>query len=101
MRRQLGFGRSQPERLTARTPAADISFKNTLAARPTFLATPVCRKMPCRYVIPIAANEDRSTKVTVGSLTRGVVDIAGIDVARAPAATRQRHPDRRHGARQR
>ena len=36
--------------------------------------------MPCRDVIPIAANEDRAASVTVGSLARGIVNVAGIDV---------------------
>jgi len=83
MRPQLGFRRSEPHRLTARTPAAGICFKNTVTARPAFVATPVSGKMPCRDVIPIAANEDRATRMTVGSLARGVVNIAGIDVMEA------------------
>src|SRR6478672_2696469 len=83
MRRQLGFRRSEPHRLTARTPVAGLCFKNTVTARPAFVATPVSGKMPCRDVIPIAANEDCATGMTVGSLARGVVNIAGIDVMEA------------------
>ena len=58
---QLGFRRSQPHRLTARSPAASVYFKNTVAAGATFVAAADSGKMPCRDVIPIAANEDRVT----------------------------------------
>ena len=36
--------------------------------------------MPCRDVIPIAGNEDRAASVTVGSLPRRIVNVAGIEV---------------------
>src|SRR2546430_5201973 len=51
--------------------------------RSAFGATTVSGKMPCRDVIPIAANKDRAAMVTVGGLARGVVNIAGIDVMQA------------------
>jgi hypothetical protein len=39
--------------------------------------------MPCRDVIPIATNEEYAARVTVSSLARGIVNIAGIDVMEA------------------
>ena len=78
MRRQCGIERWQPQLLTARSPAAGICFKHTFAARAAFGATTVSGKMPFRDVTPIAPNEDRATRVTVGSLARGVANIAGI-----------------------
>src|SRR5215467_9927775 len=39
--------------------------------------------MPRRDVIPIAADEDRATRVTVGSLARGIVNLASVDVMEA------------------
>jgi hypothetical protein len=39
--------------------------------------------MPCRDVIPIAANKDRAASVTVGGLARRIVSVAGIDVMQA------------------
>ena len=78
-----GIERSQPQRLTARTPAARISFKHAGTARAAFGATTVSGKMPCRYVIPITANEECATRVTLSSLAHGIVNIAGIDVMEA------------------
>ena len=78
--RWLGIERSQPHRPTARTPAAGTCFKHTVAVRSAFGATTVSGKMPCRDVIPIAANKDRVASVTVGGLARRIVSVAGIDV---------------------
>jgi hypothetical protein len=80
---KLGFRRSQPPRLTARTPAARICFEHAGTARAAFGAVAVSRKMPCRDVIPIAANDDRAASATVGSLARGIVNVASIDVTKA------------------
>ena len=62
---------------------ARICFKHAGTARAAFGATTVSGKMPRRDVIPIAANEDRAASVTVGSLARGIVNVAGIDALAA------------------
>jgi hypothetical protein len=69
--------------LAATTPAARICFKDASTKCAAFSAAAVSGKMPCRDVIPIAANEDRATGATVGSLARGIVNIASIDVTEA------------------
>ena len=59
---------------------AGICFEHAGTARAAFGAAAVSGKMPCRDVIPIAGNEDRAASVTVGSLPRRIVNVAGIDV---------------------
>jgi hypothetical protein len=60
-------------------PAARSCFKQASYSACAFGATTISGKMPCRDVIPIAANEERTASMTEGILARGVVKIVGID----------------------
>lgn len=83
MRPSVRFRCSQPDRLTACTPLAGRRFKHTMAARTTLGTSAVRRQMPRCDVIPVAADERRAAGVTMRGLPRGIVNIAGIDIAKA------------------
>lgn len=54
-----------------------------MAARPTRGTPPVRIEMPCGDVVPVAADEHRAAAGTVGGLTGGIVNIAGVDIVKA------------------
>src|SRR6516162_3322608 len=81
----MRFCRAQLEGLAARAPTARGRFKDAMtgsAARDTATR----RQMPARDVIPIAADQRRPAAVTQSRLPIWIVNVAGIDVAKANTA---------------
>jgi hypothetical protein len=58
---RFAFKCAQPHWLTAPTPTASHFFKHTTTAHTTFGTAAVIGQMPCRDVIPVAANQHTTT----------------------------------------
>src|SRR5262245_40167270 len=80
---RLSFGFTNRQRLTPSAPPPGLVFKYAMATRTTGTAPPVCRQIPCRHVVPIAANQHCTAGITISSLTCGIVNIPRIDVMNA------------------
>src|SRR5215471_14112141 len=79
----MRFCRAQLERLAARTPTARGRLKEAMTGSAASDAATVRRQMPPRDVIPITANQQRPAAVTQSRLPIRIVNVAGIDVAKA------------------
>src|SRR5262245_15031372 len=77
---RLSFGSTNRQRLTAPAPPAGLRFKYAMATSTAGTAPAVCGQIPCRYVVPIAANQHCTAGITISSLTCGVVNIPRIDI---------------------
>ena len=58
---RFAFKCAQPHWLAAPTPTASHFFKHTMTAHTTFGTAAVIGQMPCRDVIPVAANQRTTT----------------------------------------
>src|SRR5215472_14662658 len=89
------YSRAQLERQAAGTPAAWGGFKGAMTGSAASDAATVRRQMKPRDVIPITANQQRPAAVTQSRLPIRIVNVAGIDVAKAGTPRDlSRHPQR-------
>src|SRR6516164_5453222 len=78
-----GHCRAHFERHATRAPAARGRFKDAMTGSAASDTATVRRQMPPRDVIPITANQKRPAAVTQSRLPIRIVNITGIDVAKA------------------
>src|SRR6516225_8036798 len=79
----MRFCRAQLERLAARTPTARGRLKEAMTGSAASDTATVRRQLPPGDVIPITANQQRPAAVTQSRLPIWIVNITGIDVAKA------------------
>src|SRR5262249_5886125 len=92
--RGLRCGRAHPDGLTAPAPSSGDGFKDAGAAGPACKAGAVRGHIPGREVVPVAPYQPFTACMTIGGLTGGTVNVAGVHVTDARLdGDAPRHPE--------